>query len=982
MTGDRRQNADSGLDRWLNPAGPARDSSAGLPARGFLDPVTAARNLTVLAQGPSGDRWRSHHRELDRALCASPDPDLALAQLLRLPPCSDLFPLIGGPAALDRLLGLLGASPFLGDLLTTRPERIGWLFTEGGADRRADEAVLSPATDPTEADGRTGDPLLVLNSYKRTQLLRIGARAVFGLSDLEEEFTALTRLAELILAAVLDRCWPDDLLRPAVIAVGKFGGGELNFSSDLDLIFLLPGQAADTLARTLPPSTRAVEKTVEFLTAYTREGSLYRIDLRLRPGGDRAPLIRSAGRLLSHYADQGAPWERQMLVKARICAGDRALGHTFLTELEPFIYPHHAARDPREEAHRLRRERRAREGGGADPRHVKLAPGGIRDVEFVVQVLQLLFGGRHPAVRPTGTLAAIAALEGAGILPAADATRLAEAYTFSRRLEHLIQMQEDRQEFTLPTAPARLRAIARLAGVPDGEALLTLWDKHRDAVRSSLQALLPGSGEDESGEPVESLLTLPPGGEEAVGRLARRGFQRPAQSHRVLLATAAEVRASGAGAQAAFIGLLPPLLQDARATGDPDRSLNNLERVLRRLGSPGAYARLLAREPAVRRALLRLCASGDLLADLLTRHPEHFERLFSRGAAGTAASPSAWRQRLLLARHRARSSRELAAELESVRTREFLASGLAYVSGECDLTGLMNRLGALARDLVRCFIGHHFREAVAPPRFCTLSLGTLSAGSMTFASDADLLFIHAEGAGATVQTLAAQVAGLLSPPGGPYPVDMRLRPEGRSAPTSVDVSYLNTYLRDRASPWEALALSRHRPLYGRRRLLGATATVIESWLAGFRLDPDTVRDLRAVRHRLESAVEYDPAAFFDVKRSPGAMADIEYLALALALETGIAAPSRPVHLPELMPHLVSAGRLPKPEGRLLADAYLHLRRIQVGLQLHYGRDITAFPSAWPDELTPVPLRAISWDRTCREAARVREIYERIFPAGA
>jgi len=978
MNTSRRQPAEGDFAPWLDPSRSSGTSPEALRSLGLLDAGGAARRLADLGAGETGDRWRERADELAAALAGAPDPDLALGLLQRLDadPGSSLPPARRNDLGL--LLTLLGSSPFLGELLTSRPERITWLLDDAGLEVAADVAVAQLDLPGIGESADSDAWLLTLNQIKRRELLRIGSRAAAGLSTLEEEFSALSRLAEIFLGRILDAFWPPNLPVPIVLAAGKLGGCELNFSSDLDLIFAQPLPPEAPPAGILHPATRAVEQCVDALTRYTASGMLYRIDLRLRPGGDRAPLIPSTTRLLAYYAEQGAPWERQMLVRARCCAGDRSAGERLLAGLEPFIYPQHAEHDPREEAHRLRRERRSREGSGSDPRDVKFAPGGIRDVEFVVQVLQLLYGGRERDLRRTGTQEAIAALTRGGFLPEENGDDLNRSYAFARRCEHLIQMQDDRQEFTLPAAPGRLRALARMLGEPDGQSLLATWDRHRERVLSSLQVLLPGLGEEESGEPVESLLTLPPGGEEAVRRLSSRGFQRPAHSHRVILATASGIRAGGAGARAAFIGLLPPLLSDARDTGDPDRSLNNLERILRRLGSPGAYARLMAREPALRKALLTLCASGDYLPDLLTRHPEHFERLFSRGAASEAATASAWRQRLQRARHHARSSRELAADLESFRTREFLAAGLAYLAGERTLESLMAHLAGVARDLVRCFLGYHFRDYLHPPRFATFSLGTLSAGFMTFASDADLLFVHAEGSGAAVQNLTAQVAGLLSPPGGPYSVDMRLRPEGRSSPTSADISYLRDYLHERASAWEALALCRFRPLYGRRALLAPAAAAIEEWLGGFAFTPAVAAELGAVRRRQEEALGSGTGEELDVKRSPGAMADIEFVGLAQALAAGLPPGSRPAHLPELMPAVAAAGRLTTSEADLLAAHYQELRRIQIGLQLHYGRDSTRLPSTWPEDIVPVPLRGVDYPGLCERCRTVRQVWERFY----
>ncbi|MFC1627774.1 hypothetical protein ACFL3H_01510 [Gemmatimonadota bacterium] len=968
---------------FLRKAVTDQSNLAPLEELGFADLPEVARNLSRLGNGRAAGFWFEHTESLREGLSGAPDPDLALSALQRLDEYIGLSDLLTDREKVLTTLRILGSSPFLGELLLRSPDSLPWLLEPGGCDRNAVEAIadLDTASCGDEFNEKT---LISLNRLKRRQLLRIGSRAALGLSEVEEEWRALSDIADLILQGLLDLIWPDDLPMPSVIAVGKLGGRELNFSSDIDLIFTLSPGIGNEPAQIIPPLTRAIETCVEALTRYTPEGSLYRVDLRLRPGGDRAPLVRSQKWMESYYAGQGAPWERQMLVKARPCAGDLNSGSRFLELLVPFIYPTHATRDPGEEAHRLRRERRAREGPSLPAEHVKLAPGAIRDIEFIVQVFQLLYGGRHGVIRHPSTRESIHLLREEGLLPGSEADHLDEAYCFFRRLETILQMQEDRQTFTLPEGSRRRRAIARLMGFTKSDSFLSGYHSRRGSVLEVLNSLLPGAGEEVTGEPVESILNLPAGGDEAAGRLEQRGFREPAQSHRVLVATGSLIRAGGSNSWAAFVGLLPPLLKDAVATGDPDRALNNLERILRRLGSPGAYVRLLAREESIRRAMLLLCASGDLLTDLILRHPEHFERLFSIGAAGFASDRASWVSQLRMVRARAGSSREMVRELESIRTREFLAAGLSYIAGERDLSLTMSTLGLLARDLVRCFMGVHFREFLDPPQVAVLSLGTLSARSMTFASDADLLFLHREGVGAEVQELAARAGALLSPPGGPYPVDMRLRPEGRSAPTSVDPAYLERYLNERASLWEYLALRRVQPLYGRRSLLNESIEIIDMWLAGFHIDRDARSSLRSVRQMQEEEVRREHQAvsrdeLFDVKRSPGAMADIEYLTLGLT--SGRRAGPGPVsaHIPDLIGPLVVSGTFTASEGDLLRNTWQGLRSIQVALQLHFGRDITRIPTSWYED-TPTVVISEETMRTLPEmTGKVRALFDREFP---
>lgn len=978
-----RQPLPSFLD-WLDPGDQQSGDLTALGQSGVLDPVQFAQNLKELGARPGGRFWIENEQHLSRAIPFTPDPDLAIKTLNRLAGVSGIESFIKCPEEICELLIVLGTSSFLSDQLAHSPDLITWLFRESEAEKSSVEGVAEMTLPPADQTGGKESLSCALNLIKHRELVRMCARASLGYSSIEEEFTALSDLADRILDRVVELVWPEETPLVTIVALGKLGGRELNFSSDIDLIFALPLTHSPNLLSILPAATQAVERVLDVLTYYSPEGSLYRVDLRLRPGGDRAPLIRSMSWMESYYAGQGAPWERQMLVKSRICAGDKEGGATLLNILKPFIYPAHSDRDPGEEAHRLRRERRAREGDSLAVDHVKLAPGAIRDVEFIIQVIQLLYGGRRPEIRDPATLSGLEKLNRTGLIPDSEASDLRSAYLFFRRFEHYLQMQEERQTFILPASESQRRAIARLMGYDDEEEMLGTFNNHRERVLNSLNSLLPGIGEEAEGQPVESLLNLTPAGEEASRRLRERGFRKPEQTHRILLAAGSGIRASGMNAWASFVGLLPLLLESAVATGSPDRAINNLERILGRLGSPGAYASLLAREAPLRKALLTLCASGGLLTDLLLRHPEHFERLFSAGTAEASSGRRERCRRLRHLRHNAESSRALVKDLESMRTREFLASGLAYLMEEITLEEMMRNLGILARDLIRCFLGVHLDGFVTPPRAGVFSLGTLSAGYMTFSSDADLLFVHQEGSGADVQTLAARVAGLLSPPGGPYPVDMRLRPEGRSAPTSVDTEYLMTYLKERASPWEALALSRISPFYGRKSLLNRAENVIEAWLEDFHLDSDTMESLLKVRRSQEEEVSREFGSLredegaFDVKRSPGSLADIEYLVLALTLDRWDRSKPRSANIPNLIPPLVADGALSIEEGELLSRMYLKLRNIQVGLQLFYGRDVTLLPTGWAEGDHPLSMEEITATSIREEAARIRAIFDSTF----
>jgi len=362
MNGGGRNTLLPSLTGWLHASGDTLPEPDLLSPIGFLNLHQAALALRRLGRGPAGEAWRGAERDIAAGLAGSADPDQALASLERFSEAAEPVDVESVLGHLGSLLMILGASPFLGDVLIRSPGLTRWLFLEKAIDVSASEGIAIADLTEWSAQRDVAELVLQLNRWKRTELLRIGARSVTGLSTLEEEFEALSQIADNVLEVLLECLWPADIPIPAVMALGKLGGRELNFSSDIDLIFVLPHDEKVELSTALPAAGRAVETMVKALTDYTAEGSLYRVDLRLRPGGERAPLIRTTRGIEGHYSARGAPWERQMLVKARICAGDRQAGNSLLKRLEPFVYPAHAEADPREEAHRHRRERRAREG--------------------------------------------------------------------------------------------------------------------------------------------------------------------------------------------------------------------------------------------------------------------------------------------------------------------------------------------------------------------------------------------------------------------------------------------------------------------------------------------------------------------------------------------------------------------------------------------------------------------------------------------
>jgi glutamate-ammonia-ligase adenylyltransferase len=455
--------------------------AAALPLR---DPDRGQRNLTALASY-FGDDFRVLVPLLNRYMPRSPDPDLALNNLERLtaqPPVRAALTTLleARPRTLDTLLRLLGTSQFLADALATDPDALEMLRGPG---RRAPDFAELYAQLAAAVDAATDDAgvLRAFRRFRRRQVLRIGVADIVRDRPLEEVTRDISRAAEAAVevavrharAQVADRFGEPVTAdgapaRLAVIGFGKLGGEELNYSSDIDLMFV---HDADGDIRGRRPIAcgeffgRVVSEVVRLLSSHTPDGQAYRVDLRLRPEGKRGPLVRTLAGTLSYYDAMGRTWERQALIKARSIAGDAALGREFLQAVEPFVYRKYFSFSEINEVKALKRtiERKARDAG-ADDRDVKTGRGGIRDIEFAVQFLQLLNGGDLPAVRERNTLLAIQALAEAGCLTGQESQILDDTYRFLRKTEHRLQLLFDLQTHRLPADADELRRLALRMG--------------------------------------------------------------------------------------------------------------------------------------------------------------------------------------------------------------------------------------------------------------------------------------------------------------------------------------------------------------------------------------------------------------------------------------------------------------------------------------------------------------------------------------
>ncbi|MFC5908025.1 bifunctional [glutamine synthetase] adenylyltransferase/[glutamine synthetase]-adenylyl-L-tyrosine phosphorylase, partial [Streptacidiphilus monticola] len=685
--------------------------AARLVRRGFTDPEHALR---LLGEPPLAAH-ASDSVLLD-ALAATADPDLALRGLdglvRALPPGEQhrlLDTLTTAKPLRDRLLSVLGASAALGEHLARHPEDWHALVTFELRDihpgpeefvRRLYRHIWEERADLPRADA--------LRSGYRRLLLGIAARDLTGTADLAQTAAELADLAGAVLQAALDIAAEEEpdaarAARLAVIAMGKCGGRELNYVSDVDVVFVAEPREGVEDHKALQAATRLASRLMRLCSDPTREGTIWPVDANLRPEGKNGPLVRTLASHLAYYQRWAKTWEFQALLKARPVAGDAELGQAYLDAVTPLVWQA-SERDNfvADVQHMRRRVIEAIPAAEVD-RELKLGPGGLRDVEFSVQLLQLVHGRNNPSLHSATTLTALADLSAGGYVGRADAAALDSAYRFLRTLEHRIQLFRLRRTHLVPTDEAELRRLGRSLGLrTDPVAELTAeWRRHAREVRRLHEKLFYRPLLDAVArlDAAEAGLAVPDGlsQDAAHARLAALGYREPADAFRHLQALTTGVSRRAALQRT----LLPVMLGWFADSADPDAGLLNFRKVSDSLGATPWYLRLLRDEGAAAEQLARVLSSGRLAPDLLLRAPEAVKLLGD--SDGLVPRPGQVLDREIAAAvGRADDAPSAVAAARSVRRRELFRTSAADVLGRLpDVTEVGEELTAIATATLR-----------------------------------------------------------------------------------------------------------------------------------------------------------------------------------------------------------------------------------------------------------------------------------------
>jgi glutamate-ammonia-ligase adenylyltransferase len=802
------------------------------------------------------------------------------------------------------------------------------------------ESLLQGVTD------MTGLQMVLRQARQRFQLWLVW-RHCLGAATLEETTASCSALADELIDAALQHlhAWQSDARgiplgadsgepqAPVVIALGKLGAQELNLSSDVDLMFCFEERGKTTRGELNQQYfVRLGQQLIQALDPMTQDGFVFRVDMRLRPYGASGPLAVDFAAIEDYYATQGRDWERYALMKARTCAGDRAAGARLLDELSPFVFRRYldfgALEALREMKARLIADRK-------HPDDVKLGAGGIRDVEFSVQMQQMIWGGREPGLRSAKLLEVVDLLQTLDRLSTEQAGSLVDAYRFLRDTEHSLQAEADRQTQRLPDSDVSRLRLAACMGFPDYATFLARLDEHRGAVSQVFEALL-GSAPDGSSKGLE--IWAAPDNREL---LAAAGFRNPDRAGEGLQALLkARDRGSVSGdARNRLDRLMPLLLEDVLAMADPDLALTRVLPIVRSVLRRSAYLSLLSENGGARTHFVDMASSSLWLADNLAEHPAFFDTLLDERLLSLVPDRAALTQ--ALEESLAARSGDFEQALETLREfkhHHVFNVALAELRGTLSLMQVSDALTFLAEAVLEAALRiawednlDRFPEHADHRPFIIVGYGKLGGIELGPGSDLDLVFIHDLPASASqfLHRLVRRLLHVLTAPtynGTLYEIDTRLRPSGQSGTMVSSLGAFIEYQKSQAWVWEQQALVRARAVVGDPDLCERFETVRRQ-LLGQQRDPrelaEAVRDMRA-RMTAQLSGGGDEV---DLKRGSGGIVDIEFVVQYLVLAHAHDHPALTEYTDNvrILEAVERAELLPASAATRLKEAYLGLR---------------------------------------------------------
>lgn len=1024
-----------------------------LEEQGFVYAARSATNLRLL-QHVFPD---SLVIDVAVASLAAPQPDMALNGLERVSGVADRDEILAVCTRKESLLQLLticGSSPFLVNILCRDPSFFHQIFAAKGIETgRNETGMLAQLRSQVlkETDYTTVFPLL--RRFKFMEILRIAARDLTGAATLEEVTAELSALAAATLQVAHDvarRKLVDEHGAPlmetpdgpreaelTILGMGKFGGRELNFSSDIDLIYFYSSDQGETAG--IPDGRGGMQGKIPLhaffvklgemiskaVSQVTADGFVFRVDMGLRPEGKSGDMACSFHSAVTYYEYWGQSWERAAMLKARPVAGSIDLGNRILAAIEPFIYRKYLDYNLIEDMMSMKKKidaslARQQEG----ELNIKLGRGGIREIEFFIQALQLVYAGKNPALRERNSLKALETLCDGRIIAEEDAAALADAYRFLRTVEHRIQVVQERQTHSLPKKDDEMLALARRCGYLRKDGLRKfreVLEHHRGRV-SAIYGGLFLSRDEKLKEEVrpETYFFFDHSADPDLIKdmLAERRFENVDAAYaNLLLLRDGPPRAHLTERSRRLLEQISPLLlQEIFASPDPDMALKNLERFLCAVGSRSSFYALLAENREILKLLVTLFATSELLTKIFIGHPELLDSLVSRTGASYLKHRETMEGELEGMLAATEDYEERLDILRRYRNEEFLRIGLNDIYGKLGQSELTYQLTGLAEVCLTaaCRMAKKELARFGKPmyldsdgdlrqaHFAVVAMGKMGGNELNYHSDLDIIYIYDEqgethGGDKQISNreyfakLGQKIISILTTPtreGYVYKIDTRLRPSGNAGPLVTALESFRNYHREEAQIWERQALTKARVVFGDERLRRQIEDVMRKTVYGSGADGTVRQEIHRLRTRMEVELAKETEGSYNIKTGRGGIVDIEFMVQYLQLCHGVNLPEiRSTNTLLALKAMRHCGVLTGDDSTALQAGYKFLRRLENRLRLIHDYSINDLggPREYLDKLA----RRLGYDPKLRHPGdflmreyeetteAVRRIYERI-----
>ncbi len=1025
---------------------------------GLENPSQALKNLDLLNEKLGHDALRGLMPVLLTALTASADPDMALNNLERfVSTLSEGAAFVSlcraQPDVLVSLVAVFGASRFLSTFVVAHEDAsLELLSAPGYLVRPAGKSVLFERLNAVTRDVNGNREFYrAVRIFRKREMLRIGLRDLLGKADLRETVSELSDLAGACLQTAYRRIDAEltkkhgrpVLIREdgttafagfAVIAMGKLGGNELNFSSDIDLMYAYSadGETEGVRSNDGTPSNRITNhqyfvKLAERLTAVigesTEDGFVFRVDLRLRPEGQRGPLAQSLGGYEIYYESWGQTWERSALIKARPVAGDEIVGQEFLERITPFVFRKYldygAIAEIREMKQKINKDVQQK---GKTYRDVKLGYGGIREIEFVIQALQLMYAGRDKTLREKNALKALHALSQKGLITYQEQADLSKAYVFLRTVEHRLQILNDLQTQTLPSDQRELRALARRAGYleqgNETEALLRDYALHTHRVRAIYDNLFEyaaeGAAPGDHLKDYDLFLDVETTEQDAIAALKAFGFRDPGRAYRNLLLLRegpAFVHQTPRNRKR-FSEIFPGIFHEIISSADPDRALNHLESFLAAQGSWDAFQSLVKQDGMAIKVLIAIFANSEYFSRMFVANPEILEDMLDTSRSFSVGAAALLDKELSVALDKAQDVPEKLDVLRKFKQREEIRTGMADLLSAVPPPVSSRALSRLADVCLRMALrlameetGKRYHVGPHASGLAIIGVGKLGGREMTYGSDLDILFLFSEEravsppAGMTAFEYYNKIAEktisyltTMTREGFLYRVDTRLRPGGSKGPLAQSLAAFRNYYSTQARTWEKQALTNSRCVAGDRLAGGEFSRGLLDMIYQETNEAVLAADIRSMRKRMEDELGKEDATHYNIKQGAGGIVDIEFIVQFLQLSHG--KQERWARLPGTYNALRALGkrRLLSPgDFQVLRKAFLFMRQLESRMRIvsnqstnELRRDPEQLRSlarrmGYVDDVVPAGQKLLSdYEQISKE---VRSVFERILRSG-